>query len=292
MATHLLIADRQRSILGGPPSNARTYSPYGVMQTVPVTALAFCGGRRDPLSGNYPLGNGHRHYSPVLMRFLSPDSLSPFERGGMNAYAYCGGDPVNRTDESGRFWVRLLTHVFFGTSAAAGLGNMVVSRMRARINQVPLPNGAVEPSFPRFHPSVVTAANIADTYAYSTSIVLRPPYIANTVSPGSVANMQPLLDGADLGRAGGGFLGFAALPMNARHEWHRAGVRGMHRGRLVGEAVLDAYGLSYVWQGVRHLGQAVGTVVSGVVSGLGAIVRGRRSSGDIESGTYTHTTRV
>ncbi|MEE4636302.1 RHS repeat-associated core domain-containing protein [Pseudomonas alliivorans] len=35
------------------------------------------------------------------MRFNQPDNLSPFGRGGLNAYAYCLGDPVNRGDPSG-----------------------------------------------------------------------------------------------------------------------------------------------------------------------------------------------
>ncbi len=35
------------------------------------------------------------------MRFNSPDSLSPFGRGGLNAYAYCQGDPINRSDPGG-----------------------------------------------------------------------------------------------------------------------------------------------------------------------------------------------
>ncbi|ORC43846.1 hypothetical protein BZK31_28960, partial [Pseudomonas floridensis] len=34
--------------------------------------------------------------------FNSPDSLSPFGKGGLNAYAYCLGDPVNRKDPTGR----------------------------------------------------------------------------------------------------------------------------------------------------------------------------------------------
>lgn len=36
------------------------------------------------------------------MRFNSPDSLSPFGRGGLNPYAYCLGDPVNFSDPTGR----------------------------------------------------------------------------------------------------------------------------------------------------------------------------------------------
>ncbi|MGE8061551.1 RHS repeat-associated core domain-containing protein [Pseudomonas sp. NPDC089547] len=83
---------------------ARAYSPYGVTGGLrPATLLAFCGQRFDPLTGSYPLGNGHRFYSPGLRRFISPDSLSPFGKGGINAYAYCQGDPVNFVDLSGRF---------------------------------------------------------------------------------------------------------------------------------------------------------------------------------------------
>jgi len=61
----------------------------------------FNGERRDPVSGAYHLGNGYRAYSPALMRFTCPDSLSPFGAGGINPYAYCLGDPVNHTDPSG-----------------------------------------------------------------------------------------------------------------------------------------------------------------------------------------------
>lgn len=41
-------------------------------------------------------------YSPPVCRFNSPDSLSPFGGGGVNAYAYCSGDPVNYVDPSGQ----------------------------------------------------------------------------------------------------------------------------------------------------------------------------------------------
>ena len=80
----------------------RAYSPYGAMNAALASGLAFCGQYRDSVTGNYPLGNGHRFYSPILMRFLSPDSLSPFGRGGISVYAYCGGEPVNRHDPTGQ----------------------------------------------------------------------------------------------------------------------------------------------------------------------------------------------
>ena len=80
--------------------------------------LGFNGERLDPISGHYHLGNGYRAYNPVLMRFTCPDSWSPFGDGGINPYAYCAGDPVNRADPSGHhsFWG------WFGIAAGVALG--------------------------------------------------------------------------------------------------------------------------------------------------------------------------
>ena len=105
--TTLLATDLQRSVLSAPDStepNALAYSPYGhrSKENGLLSLLGFCGERPDPITGHYHLGNGYRQFNPVLMRFNSPDSFSPFGRGGLNAYAYCAGDPVNRTDRTGR----------------------------------------------------------------------------------------------------------------------------------------------------------------------------------------------
>ncbi|EOG3620673.1 MULTISPECIES: RHS repeat-associated core domain-containing protein [Pseudomonas] len=67
------------------------------------SVLRFSGQRKEPATGHYLLGNGYRAFNPVLMRFHSPDSLSPLAGGGINCYAYCGGDPVNYTDPSGYY---------------------------------------------------------------------------------------------------------------------------------------------------------------------------------------------
>ena len=77
----------------------------------------FAGEVREPGSDLYPLGS--RLYSPRLRRFLSADPLSPFGEGGLNRYAYCGGDPVNRIDPTGNSWLDWL-------GAALGLVGAVV----------------------------------------------------------------------------------------------------------------------------------------------------------------------
>ena len=81
------------------------YDPYGIQPGRSASLLAFNGECQDRLTGSYLLGNGRRAYSPALRRFLSADRLSPFSQGGINGYAYCLGDPVNRMDPSGEFSV-------------------------------------------------------------------------------------------------------------------------------------------------------------------------------------------
>ena len=104
--TRLLGANLQRSVLDVVETNTTqtiAYTPYGSHSASGAmrSVLGFNGQRPDPVTGHYLLGNGVRAYNPVLMRFNSPDVLSPFQEGGINAYAYCGGDPVNWEDPSG-----------------------------------------------------------------------------------------------------------------------------------------------------------------------------------------------
>jgi RHS repeat-associated protein len=111
--TKLVGVDQQRSVLTEVSSAQRrdvAYSPYGHRPAEGglFSLLGFSGEQLDPLTGLYLLGNGTRAYSPTLMRFLSPDTMSPFGAGGLNPYAYCAGDPINRVDPTGHFWQALL----------------------------------------------------------------------------------------------------------------------------------------------------------------------------------------
>lgn len=104
----LSACDGAHSVLLGASSGARNsfrYSPYGyeVIKHAQSLSAWFHGERLDARVSCYCLGQGYRFYSPMLMRFLSPDALSPFEKGGTNAYAFCGGDPVNFHDPTGKF---------------------------------------------------------------------------------------------------------------------------------------------------------------------------------------------
>lgn len=89
-------------------SFAKIYVIFIKYQLTAVTEMeyslrSFNGQRPDPISGHYHLGNGYRVYCPAVRRFNAPDNISPFGAGGINPYAYCAGDPVNRTDPSGHF---------------------------------------------------------------------------------------------------------------------------------------------------------------------------------------------
>ena len=105
--TSLLATDQLRSVLtllDAKRPHAFAFMPYGycLAGSGLLSLLGFNGERPDPVTGWYLLGTGyHRPFNPVLMCFTSPDSWSPFGAGGLNAYAYCTGDPVNSTDPQG-----------------------------------------------------------------------------------------------------------------------------------------------------------------------------------------------
>lgn len=93
----------------------------------------FNGELLDDITGHYLLDNGYRAYNPVLMRFNSPDSLSPFGEGGLNAYAYCAGDPVNRSDPSGHgFLEDLESSLYIGAAVLNGIMGLLAVRAPIR----------------------------------------------------------------------------------------------------------------------------------------------------------------
>ena len=112
----LCVTDSQRSILHTLDTQeqyASAYTAYGhhPKQSGFKRLSGYNGERADAVTGHYLLGNGYRAFNPILMRFNSPDSMSPFDKGGINSYAYCLNNPVNLRDDNGHFPFTFLSTV-------------------------------------------------------------------------------------------------------------------------------------------------------------------------------------
>ncbi|MBM1188560.1 RHS repeat-associated core domain-containing protein [Pseudomonas lundensis] len=131
VGTTLLATDQQSSVLSGVSpdgtQHAQVYTPFGYhVHDALLSAIGFNGERPEPETGHYLLGQGYRAFNPVLMRFNSPDSWSPFGEGGINAYAYCDNEPMMRQDPTGHMWQWVKA---FGR----GLGIMKTSKQTNKI---------------------------------------------------------------------------------------------------------------------------------------------------------------
>ncbi|WP_455885815.1 RHS repeat-associated core domain-containing protein [Pseudomonas rustica] len=103
VAANLYGVDSLSTIQSERRGSSISYTAFGFLHgAAPPSSLLGFTGQHCQLNGLYLLGGGHRAYSPMLMRFCSADGLSPFGKGGINAYVYCENDPVNYSDPSGR----------------------------------------------------------------------------------------------------------------------------------------------------------------------------------------------
>ena len=77
-------------------------SPWGdaTADTGVSVRYRFAGREFDEESGLY--FNRSRYYDPAIGRFVSEDPLGA--AGGLNLYAYAGGDPINAADPTGLIW--------------------------------------------------------------------------------------------------------------------------------------------------------------------------------------------
>lgn len=99
----LFQVDQVGTVLGASHgSKQRAFTAYGYsVDTTGALLSGFHGQHLDWQVRGYLMGLGKRLYAPGLGRFCGPDPLSPFGKGGINGYAYCGGDPINFEDISG-----------------------------------------------------------------------------------------------------------------------------------------------------------------------------------------------
>ncbi|PVZ20338.1 MULTISPECIES: RHS repeat-associated core domain-containing protein [unclassified Pseudomonas] len=94
----------------GPSCTAiHSFQPFGWAPRKPGMASSYSGYTLE-YGQIYLPGDGNRALNPAMLRFMQPDRLGPFGRGGLNVYAHCNADPVNCVDRDGymplRAWLR------------------------------------------------------------------------------------------------------------------------------------------------------------------------------------------
>ncbi|HSU11450.1 MAG TPA: RHS repeat-associated core domain-containing protein [Pseudonocardia sp.] len=103
--SHTQLSDQLGSVIAtvdptGTIETQNAYSPFGQQASSGSTnadAPGFTGRTTSSVTGlQY---NRDRYYDPTLGRFISQDPTG--QLGGINTYAYVGGDPLNATDPSG-----------------------------------------------------------------------------------------------------------------------------------------------------------------------------------------------
>ncbi len=113
-------------------TKALDYSAFGDSVTVTGTTgtgganistpFGYRGEYKDSETGNIYLRA--RYYSPGLGRFTTSD---PAKADGYNWYSYCGGDPVNKIDPSGREAITVTAGLGAAAIAAAKAAGIVIS---------------------------------------------------------------------------------------------------------------------------------------------------------------------
>ncbi|MDD1967754.1 hypothetical protein NPS29_20725 [Pseudomonas putida] len=210
--TILLGTDAQGSVRVEADSTVRRrqYTAHGADVSRPGNlAFGYAGELREPLSGFYIPG-GNRPYDPLLMCFLAPDTESPFGRGGINPYAWCAGDPVNRVDPDGHSWVN---YALAGAGLALGALALIPGLQAA----LPAAGALLSAGL-----GTLTTAQIIALAAATLDIVSLATGIASTVlqATGQSGTASDILGGISLvtGLAGAG----AGMKLGALR---RAGMR-------------------------------------------------------------------
>ncbi len=220
----LLGADAQGSTVCELSDEVRipVYTPYGkVSARAGKSDIAYAGEVKDRSTGWYLL-DSYRAYNPVLMCFHSPDSASPFGRGGLNGYVYALSDPVNHIDPTGQ---SVFAWLLAGVGAAVTIALTVASW------------GTLSPALGAVGSMIwggVTSLNSvgASTVAVATSAGAAA---ASTAVSSTVAAATLVQWGHSLVAVGGGvsvFLEFGAAWAESEGDEELAGALGFFGGAL------------------------------------------------------------
>ena len=168
----LLTTDLQRSVLqttNGAEQQTIAYSPFGhhTNEHTNTHLLGFNGERADPITGHYLLGNGYRAFNPVLMRFNSPDSWSPFGKSGINSYAYCMNNPVLRVDPTGHILQYIMQK---GLDLAQSLRKAYINNILGGIN-------LNSPGMDSYRLKIKPGISVTDAFNARDEVFKLNPYI-------------------------------------------------------------------------------------------------------------------
>ena len=132
-ATYYYITNLQGDVMylvdgNGIQVAAYTYDPYGKILSAygsmaEINPLRYRGYYYDAETGFYYLQS--RYYDPNTCRFINADSYASTGQSylGYNMFAYCGNNPVERTDADGEFWDLIFDVVSLVTSVVDVIQN-------------------------------------------------------------------------------------------------------------------------------------------------------------------------
>ena len=132
-ATYYYITNLQGDVMylvdgNGIQVAAYTYDPYGKILSAygsmaEINPLRYRGYYYDSETGFYYLQS--RYYDPNTCRFINADSYASTGQSylGYNMFAYCGNNPVERTDADGEFWDLIFDVVSLVTSVVDVIQN-------------------------------------------------------------------------------------------------------------------------------------------------------------------------
>ncbi|WP_227443975.1 RHS repeat-associated core domain-containing protein [Pseudomonas cannabina] len=237
--TLLLLTDANQSVLAEFQQNtlrAAVYSAYGERHSdeALLSVAGFNGEVCEKDTGWYLLGNGYRAYNPGMMRFHSPDSLSPFGAGGVNPYTYCLGNPIawrdptghDASSQSGR--LRRPDEDAIPAEMQGGIGMMTWVMLAVGVVFTAAGAYATYASFGLAAPASVPVTVLGITMtsqaaAYVATGVLAAGTVLSAASTASTA--YGAVKGDDTALRVGEYLGYAAIPLDIAGVFLRSAVK-------------------------------------------------------------------